>query len=98
MLTNQNTPVEEKSNTNTNASDTHNSNYTNVEIENTPFRLVGKPEVGYIIVLGKYKLTTEKETEAEALDELENNKWNIIFRLIGTMQQIDEDSLALKKD
>lgn len=96
MFTNQNTQQADESNSNTNANGTPNSNYTNVEIENTPFRLIGKEEIGYIITLGKYKLTTEKDTEAEALDELENNKWNIIFRLIGTMLQLDNDSL--KKD
>lgn len=54
-------------------------------IDNTPYEIIGNKDNGYIIALGKYKLTEPRKTIEEAKEQLEIEKWNIIIRTIITI-------------
>lgn len=56
-------------------------------IPNTPFFVVGNDEKGYIITLGKFKLTENEETKTAAIDKLITDQWNIIFRMVTTLHE-----------
>lgn len=61
----------------------------NEKIENTPFHITGINEK-YFITFAHYRLTTDHDTIIEALQSLEDNKWNIIMYLIGIIIDIKE--------
>lgn len=53
-------------------------------IENTPFWIVGNTENGYILTMGKYKVTQKKfNSIKEAREELENNTWELMLTVIA---------------
>lgn len=54
------------------------------QLEGTPFTLI-KNEEEYFIAIGQYKLTQSHQTASEAIEEIENNQWNIITTLIDIM-------------
>lgn len=51
-----------------------------IKIEGTPFTMVIKEEK-YFITLGNYMMTEPQESYADALNQLEENKWNIILNM-----------------
>lgn len=56
-------------------------------IKNTPFIVVGNEEKGYILTLGKFKLTENMPTKEEAIALLYTDKWHIILRMITTIHE-----------
>ena len=48
----------------------NNSKFTNEELNNTPFRIIGSEEQGYAIALGKYRLTTLQPTKDKAIEQI----------------------------
>lgn len=79
-------------NTQSNAEENPNkSNFSELihreNIVNTPFQVVGNEENGWIITIGRFKLTNNKPTKEEALQELELNPWDITVRLITTLHE-----------
>lgn len=60
-------------------------------IDNSPFVMVHQDEK-YFVVLGKYKITAEdKDSEEEALSEIQNITWDTLIRVIDTMMDIRKD-------
>lgn len=57
------------------------------EIAGTPFYLVGNEEHGYIITMGKFKLTQNKPTKEEAMNLLTTDYWNIILRMVTSLHE-----------
>lgn len=81
----------------TNAEENQNSkNYSNNEIihreqiENSPLFIIGNNIEGYFLTFGKYRITERKNTIVEIRKEIEEDKWNIIIRLISTMIEITD--------
>lgn len=57
------------------------------DVENTPFQVVGNDEKGWIITIGRFKLTENRPTKIEALQELQIRPWAITLRLITTLHE-----------
>lgn len=55
------------------------------EIKNTPFEIVGNPEQGYFLALGRFRLTNPEKTKDEVLIKLRQDRWNIITTMIATI-------------
>ena len=49
-------------------------------IHNSPFVMVGK-DGQYFVGFGRYRTTEDTASKEEALEELENNKWNVITNI-----------------
>lgn len=56
------------------------------QIPNTPFWIIGNPEVGYHITMGRYKITYSEMHADDIIQAmtiakgwLENNKWDVIL-------------------
>lgn len=62
--------------------------FTNEEIENTPFRLVGNKTQGYAATMGNYKITPQFKTMREVAIYLDNNHFNVIANMIVTLPAI----------
>lgn len=82
-------------NTQLNIEKTHKQNssqtVTNEPITNTPFRIIGFEREGWAIVIGQKRLTEWKKTKEEALEELNDNKWNVLGAFIIAMIQAKEE-------
>lgn len=63
---------------------------THNKIEGTPFYVTGNEEKGYFIRLGDYKISEAKQTEDEAIKDLEENKWNIMVNIIATVVDLHD--------
>lgn len=55
---------------------------TNQPVEYTPFRLIGQKNKGYFITIADQRLSEYFETEAEALQSINDKNWNLIANLI----------------
>lgn len=53
-----------------------------VEIEDTPFQIVGNEEKGYFVAFGKYRVGEVVETKEEALKYFNIKSWNIFINTI----------------
>lgn len=74
---------EESLNTLNNVDDNPNKNYPLIErevIENTPFVLITKDGLSFI-VMGEYIITEPTKTKEEALDKLNTETWLIIMHM-----------------
>lgn len=90
-------------NTQNNAEETHNVDYskkivTREPIDNTPFWVVGNEEQGYSIVMGKYRLTETAITPEKAIEKLETEKWKIITTVITTIITIMDNTASQLND
>lgn len=54
----------------------------NIDVPATPFTLVGNPENGYFITLGKYKLT-EPQSLRQCQLLIEKRDYELLFAMIG---------------
>ena len=64
-------------------------------IEGTPFHVTGSDEQGYILTVGKYRVTEPTTTIEEAIAKLDNDTWLIVSRLIAAYIHFDKhDSKA----
>lgn len=70
---------------------------TNYQIPETPFRMVGNQQQGYMITMGKYQMTLPKKTELQALNEMEEKRWQIIANMIISMPGCILDSQGPEK-
>ena len=61
-------------------SDTNHTSSSYEPITNSPFVMVGKGGQ-YFVGFGKYRITEHAQSKEEALEELENNKWNVITNI-----------------
>lgn len=52
------------------------------KIEDTVFSIANSPEQGWFLAIGKEIITKPMPTRKECLDQLEKDKWNIIFKMI----------------
>lgn len=68
-----------------------NKNWTRLQIDGTPFWVIGNDQEGYNIIMGKWKLTNEPincyqfndgPIIEQALTWLDENKWNTILSMI----------------
>jgi len=91
---NQSTGAEERSNTTTNVNERgkRNSLWDEIPIENSPFKIIGNEEKGWCAVLGRHRLSETKATAEQVKDWMEENVWTVIFNVVATMIQINEDS------
>lgn len=53
-------------------------------LNETPFSLV-QQKGKWFITMAEYKITDEYETDNQALEELNYNKWHIILRMISAV-------------
>ena len=89
------------SNTTNNTKDNHKEQSSElierVPLPWSPFTIVGTPERGYFIAFGKYQLTTPMPTKAEAVEQLEKEKWQVHVTVAGLVQEmmIEEESKRL---
>ena len=61
-------------------SETKHTTSSDGPIQNSPFVMVGK-DGQYFVGFGKYRITENAPSKEEALEELENNKWNVITNI-----------------
>lgn len=61
------------------------------EITGTPFKITGNKTKGYWLTMGPYRLTEVKHTKLEVIEELEDNKWNIIARCIQVTHDFEKN-------
>lgn len=91
MLNSTETKHRELLNTQLNADETLNKDSGELihreKIENTPFYLVGTEEKGYFLTMGKYKLTENQPTKQQALNDLTNERWNIVMRMSAIIHE-----------
>lgn len=61
-------------------------------IQNSPFVMVGR-DGQYFVGFGKYRITENAPSKEEALEELENNKWNVIanIAIIVTSEAMEKE-------
>lgn len=72
-----------------NNQETDNYVATRRQIDGTPFWLIHNEE-GIVIALGKYRMNPHNlQTEEQALEYLEDNKWNIILTMCALIKQGD---------
>ncbi|AXH75282.1 MAG: hypothetical protein [Microviridae sp.] len=64
---------------------------SNESIKGTPFKITGNEDLGYFLSMGKYRLTEPTKTKEEVLNELEENKWQIICRTIHAYIAFNEE-------
>lgn len=87
MLHSTNKKHAEQLNTQSNTDDNHNSQsekgYERVQIPNSPFWLIGEPERGYAAVIADFQITNMMKTKEEVTKALEDNHWEVIYRMIG---------------
>lgn len=62
------------------------------QVKDSPFWIVGNKDEGYALVMGRYKLSENKETIAKVKAYLKTNMWEII---VGTIISI---ALDVKED
>lgn len=61
-----------------------NENMYRIEVERTPFYIVGNKEKGYHIICGKNRLTEEPlKNEYEARNYIKDHMWELIVQVIG---------------
>lgn len=66
--------------------------YQNEPIEGTPFWIVGNNEEGFIITLGKYRVSKVKyDTVDDCYEALETDMWNIAFNMIVSIIEMDQE-------
>lgn len=66
--------------------------YHREPMEGTPFYLVGNNEEGYIITMGKYRVSKRKyPTIIETYGALEVDKWEILFNMIVSTIEMNEE-------
>lgn len=53
-----------------------------IKIKGSPFWVVGNKEQGYFLVFGKYKLTENSKTAAEAIKRLKEETYDIICKMV----------------
>lgn len=92
MLQSIKTTEQDISNTPTNTDERNNSNYSNKEIEGTPFRCIGNAEEGYVIVMAKYKIAPQTfKTESEVEEYLAKNYFSVTLAMIAACKELDEE-------
>lgn len=74
--------------------DNEDSKFINNPVYNTPFRVIGNERDGFILTLGKYRMIPPQETAEKAEGMLETNAWEIMFTMIASMFEMNEDILA----
>lgn len=85
----------------TNANPLDNSTYFNedrtvrLELEKTPYYIVGSKEEGYCVTFGKYKISEQfatgeyvQQALKEAYKYLEEHKYNILFHTMCAIQNV----------
>ena len=76
-----------RSQMNVNETDKPESTILNREkIEGTPFYLI-ETDIGSFIVMGSHRISEIHKTPAKALEELDNQNWMIIMRMIGIIHE-----------
>lgn len=79
-----------KSLTNAEKTNTDNRKLLTYEpIAGTPFYVTGSSEQGYILTVGKYRVTEPVDTIEEAISKLDTEIWLIISRLVSSYIHFD---------
>lgn len=69
------------------------------KVDKTPFYVTGNNDEGFIITLGKWRITEPKATKAEAILEIDNEFWNTMGKMIGiTCEMMQEEILKEIKE
>lgn len=65
------------------------------KIPQTPFEIVGSEELGWILTMGKFRLTDPMKTEEEVVNHLNDESWNVMVKIMySTYQAIKETERA----
>lgn len=66
-------------------------------VENTDFEIVGNNELGWILTLGKFKLTEPLRSEKDVIDYLNEKPWKVqlalTYAVVKAIQQENIDNL-----
>lgn len=85
------TQEQEQYGINANVTDNKNSGelIEQIEVEGTPFKMVGTEHHGYFVALGPYRLTETagKKEIKEFAEKLEKQDWNFLVAVIGAVTQ-----------
>lgn len=65
------------------------------KIEDTIFSIANSPEHGWFLAIGHKRITNCYPTRKQAIDQLEEDKWNIIMKMIVI---ITEGTIAVELD
>lgn len=65
-------------------------------IDHTPFDLVGNEEMGYFVVLGKYKVSQNYGDKNAAIDDARYPAWDILLNVITLAIHIEMEERQLK--
>lgn len=65
-----------------------------IQVKETPFTIVGSKEQGYMITLGKYKLTTIQKTIKQCQLLIDKRDYELLFAMIGVAI---EETLNIKQ-
>lgn len=52
-----------------------------IEIQGTPFTMVGSEEQGYFAAMQRYRITERHKTKEEVLNYIDTNMWKIIVNI-----------------
>ncbi len=65
------------------------------QIENTIFTIVNDPEKGYFLAIGANRITEYFKTSTKAINQLNEDMWNIIMKMViivtETAYKVDQD-------
>lgn len=67
-----------------------------VQIEKTPFWIIGERDEGYYLVIGNNRLTDPLKSVQEVREYLEENKWMVMLQMIMVVMG-DEQKIKEKK-
>lgn len=56
------------------------------DIENTPFTAI-KDELGWFLVVGRYRVTEHSESKEELMSRVKGVDWELIGRVVGVIME-----------
>ena len=83
--------------TNVNSADNKNSLWGEIPIENSPFKRIGNDEKGWVAAIGRHRITDAHQTPEKVKEWMEENVWTVIFNIVATMIEINEEGNRVDK-
>lgn len=78
----------------------HKENYSNDQltsfenIPTTPFMVTGNPEKGYFAIMGKYRITAEMKSQADVIEYVHAQPWELLITVISAVFDVIKDIKA----
>lgn len=63
----------------------------NHTVDNTPFNIIGDKEHGYLLRIGRFRLSDRFETKEAVVQWMNDNEWTLITNLILTLITADKE-------